>query len=87
MKGIPSIGEYESLSHPKWECKYRVVSIPKCRRKALLIRQPLGEVFTTLTAQKEIDRRRGICSGAMLISSPPKYRGAVVRDSDRSAGS
>ena len=23
--------EYESLSHSKWECKYHVVFIPKCR--------------------------------------------------------
>jgi REP element-mobilizing transposase RayT len=22
--------DYESLSHMKWECKYHVVSIPKC---------------------------------------------------------
>jgi REP element-mobilizing transposase RayT len=27
--------EYESLSHSKWECKYHVVFIPKCRRKTL----------------------------------------------------
>jgi putative transposase len=27
--------EYESLSHTKWECKYHVVFIPKCRRKTL----------------------------------------------------
>ncbi len=25
--------EFESLSHTKWECKYHVVFIPKCRRK------------------------------------------------------
>lgn len=25
--------EAESLSHSKWECKYYVVIIPKCRRK------------------------------------------------------
>jgi putative transposase len=25
--------EMESLSHTKWECKYHVVFIPKCRRK------------------------------------------------------
>ena len=24
--------EYESLSHTKWECKYHIVFIPKCRR-------------------------------------------------------
>src|SRR6266581_1105215 len=27
--------EMESLSHTKWECKYQVVFIPKCRRKTL----------------------------------------------------
>ena len=26
--------EYESLSHTRWDCKYHVVFIPKCRRKA-----------------------------------------------------
>jgi putative transposase len=25
--------ELESLTHTKWECKYHVVFIPKCRRK------------------------------------------------------
>jgi hypothetical protein len=34
-KGIPSMDEYESLSHTKWECKYHVVFIPRCRRKTL----------------------------------------------------
>jgi REP element-mobilizing transposase RayT len=27
--------KYDSLSHSKWECKYHVVFIPKCRRKTL----------------------------------------------------
>ena len=27
--------KFESLSHTKWECKYHVVFIPKCRRKTL----------------------------------------------------
>ena len=39
--------ETKSLSHSKWECKYHVVFIPKCRRKVLYaqLRQHLGEVF------------------------------------------
>jgi putative transposase len=47
--------EYESLSHTKWECKYHVVFIPKCRRKTLFghIRRNLGEVFHKLALQKE----------------------------------
>src|ERR1700674_931648 len=47
--------EYESLSHSKWECKYHVVFIPKCRRKTLYgeLRRHLGEVFRRLAEQKE----------------------------------
>jgi putative transposase len=29
--------DYESLSHTKWECKYRVVFISKCRTKTPLM--------------------------------------------------
>ena len=44
----------ESLSHSKWECKYHVVFIPKCRRKALYgeLRKHLGEVFRRLPLQR-----------------------------------
>ena len=50
--------EYESLSHSAWDCKYHVVFIPKCRRKALYgqLRNHLGEVFGRL-AQQEQSRR------------------------------
>src|ERR1700747_464349 len=53
-KGIPSMDEYESLSRTKWECKYHVVFVPKCRRRTLLgqIRQHLGEVFSKVQTQK-----------------------------------
>jgi hypothetical protein len=33
-KGSLTMDEYESLSHSKWECKYHVVFIPKCRRRS-----------------------------------------------------
>ena len=38
--------DFQSLSHTKWECKYHVVFIPKCRRRTLYaqLRQHLGEV-------------------------------------------
>ena len=47
--------EYESLSHTKWDCKYHVIFIPKCRRKKLYgeLRKHLGEVLRKLAAQKE----------------------------------
>lgn len=47
--------ESESLSHSKWECKYHVVFIPKCRRRTLYeqLRRHLGEVFRKLAEHKE----------------------------------
>jgi putative transposase len=38
--------DFDSLSHSKWECKYHVVFIPKCRCKVLYgpLRSPLGAV-------------------------------------------
>jgi putative transposase len=70
--------DYESLSHTKWECKYHIVFIPKCRRKTLFgqIRQYLGEVFHKLAAQKESRIEEGHLQPDhvhMLISIPPKY--------------
>src|SRR6478752_2238353 len=50
--------EPESLSHTKWECKYHVIFIPKCRRRTLYaeLRKHLGEVFRRLASQKgEVD--------------------------------
>jgi putative transposase len=74
---------YESLSHSKWDCKYHVVFIPKCRRKELYgkIRKYLGPVFHELAAQ----RGSKILEGHMvqdhvhmLIKIPPKYAVAEV---------
>ena len=38
--------DFQSLSHTKWECKYHVVFIPKCRRRTLYVelRKHLAEV-------------------------------------------
>ncbi len=70
--------EYDSLSHSKWECKYHIVFIPKCRRKTLYIqlRKHLGEVFRKLAAQKESRIEEGhllLDHVHMLIAIPPKY--------------
>src|ERR1700693_4370130 len=70
--------EYESLSHSKWECKYHVVFIPKCRRKSLYgeLRRHLGEVFRKLALQKESRIEEGHLMPDqvhMMISIPPKY--------------
>ena len=66
-----------SLSHSKWECKYHVVFIPKCRRKTLYVelRRHLGEVFRKLAEQKESRIEEGHLLPDhvhMLISIPPK---------------
>jgi putative transposase len=68
----------ESLSHTKWECKYHVVFIPKCRRKTLYgeLRRHLGEVFKRLAEQKESRVEEGHLMPEhvhMLLSIPPKY--------------
>jgi putative transposase len=73
----------ESLNHTKWECKYHVVFIPKCRRKTLYreLRRYLGTVFKTLTEQKESRIEEGhlmVDHVHMMISIPPKYSVAQV---------
>jgi putative transposase len=68
----------ETLSHTKWECKYHVVFIPKCRRKTLYVelRPQLGEVFRRLAEQKESRIEEGHLMPDhvhMMISIPPKF--------------
>ncbi len=70
--------EYESLSHSKWECKYHVIFIPKCRRKTLCgsLRPHLGEVFRRLAEQKQSRIEEGHLMPDhvhMMISIPPKF--------------
>lgn len=70
--------EQQSLNHTKWECKYHVVFIPKCRRKVLYkeLRPYLGAVFRSLTEQKECRVEEGHLMPDhvhMLLSVPPKY--------------
>lgn len=70
--------EFESLSHSRWECKYHVVFIPKCRRKALYaqLRMHMGEVFRQLAQRKECEVLEGHLMPDhvhMLIAIPPKY--------------
>lgn len=70
--------DYKSLSHTRWEGKYHVVFVMKCRRK-VLYGQPsphLGEVFHQLAKQKESRIEEGhlmVDHVHLLISIPPKY--------------
>ena len=54
--------EYRELSHTKWECKYHVVFIPKCRRKALYgqLRLHLGEVSVDWRRRRRAGSRKDI---------------------------
>ena len=70
--------KYESLSHTKWDCKYHVVFIPKCRRRVLYgkLRRHLAEVFRDLARQKESKVEEGHLMPDhvhMMLSIPPKY--------------
>jgi len=70
--------EFESLSHSKWECKYHVVFIPKCRRKLLYgqLRGHLGDMLRRLAEQKESRIEEGhlmVDHVHMMIAIPPKY--------------
>lgn len=74
---------YESLSHSKWDCKYHLVFIPKCRRKELYgkIRKYLGPLFHELAVQRNckiLEGHRVQDHVHMLISIPPKYSVAEV---------
>jgi putative transposase len=75
--------DYLSLSHTRWECKYHVVFIPKCRRKVLYgqVRKELGKVLAELARHKESYIETGSLQPDhvhMLISIPPKYSVAQV---------
>ena len=73
----------QSLSHTKWECKYHVVWIPKCRRKVPYghIRREIGDAMHELARQKEsniLEGRLQVDHVHVLISIPPKYSVAQV---------
>jgi putative transposase len=68
----------QSLSHTKWECKYHVVWIPKCRKKVLygMLREHLGTLLKDLARQQGCEILEGHLLPDhvhFLISIPPKY--------------
>ena len=75
--------DIESLCHSVWDCKYHVVWIPKCRRKALYgqIRRRLGETFHELARQRECKILQGHLAPDhvhVYIAIPPKHAVAQV---------
>ena len=68
----------QSLSHTRWDCKYHIVWIPKCRRKVLYgkVRAELGKFFRELARQRECVVIEGhLCPDHVHIymTVPPKY--------------
>ena len=77
------MGTAESLKHTRWECKYLLVWVPKCRRNFLNGQFPmrLWEVLHDLALQKESKILEGDLQADhvhMLVSIPPKYSVAQV---------
>lgn len=73
----------QSLSHTKWDCKYHVIWIPKCRKKSIFwdLRKYLGEIFRELARQKECTVIEGHLMPDhvhILLSIPPKYSVAQI---------
>ena len=68
----------DSLNHTKWECKYHVVWIPKCRKKVLYgqLRRELGPILRKLALNRESEVIEGslkIDHVHVVLSIPPKY--------------
>ena len=70
--------DLQSLSHTRWECKYHIVWILKCRKKALYmgLRKYLGKVFRDLALRKEsqiVEGHLRLDHVHVLVSIPPKH--------------
>ncbi len=77
------MNDASSLNHSRWECKYHIVWISKCRRKMLYgqLRKYLGQVFKELARSRESKVLEGHMMSdhvPVLISIPPKYSVAQV---------
>jgi putative transposase len=72
-----SMTSVESLSHTRWDCKYHLVWVPKCRRKVLYAQllKHLGQVLHDLAGQNESKILEGHLQADhvhMPVSIPPK---------------
>jgi REP-associated tyrosine transposase len=70
--------EWASLSHVRWECKYREVIIPKYRQRVLYgkLKHRIGQILRELCRQKGVEFLEGHCLPDhihMCLSIPPKY--------------
>ena len=70
--------EWQSQSHVRWDCKYHIVIVPKCRRKLLYgkLRQQIGKILRALCEQKRIELIEGRAMPDhvhLCMAIPPKY--------------
>ena len=70
--------EWQSQSHVRWDCKYHIVIVPKCRRKLLYgkLRRQIGAILRDLCEQKGIELIEGHAMPDhvhLCMSIPPKY--------------
>lgn len=66
------MNDIQSLNQTSWDCKYHIVWIPKCQRKALCCHlcKDLGDVFDECASRK----------------NPPVPDGATCREARRGTG-
>ena len=75
--------DWQSQSHVKWECKYHVVILPKCRKKRNFKenRRKIGKIVRELCRQKGIEILEGNAASDhihLLLSVPPKFSIAMT---------
>lgn len=75
--------DWQSQAHVKWECKYHIVILPKCRKKAMYgrLRGKIGRIIRELCRQKGIELVEGKAMPDhvhMLLSVPPRYSIAMT---------
>ena len=70
--------DWQSQSHVKWYCRYRVVFVPKYRRKAIYgrFRREIGGIIRELCRQAGVELVEGHAMADhvhLCLSIPPKY--------------
>ena len=75
--------EWQSLAHVRWECKYRIVFVPKYRKKVLYgrTRKQMGRILRQLCRQRGVEIMEGHAMPDhihLVLRIPPKFSVARV---------
>ena len=75
--------DWKSLSHVRWDCKYRIVFVPKYRKKKLYgkYRNRVSNILRDLCHQRGVELLEGHLMPDhiyMCLSVPPKHSIAFV---------